>query len=102
MLVIGRLRFAAVVGRRHEARVEDLLVDVGLEQVVNACGFAGDIVGGHELGLDRDTELVGRVAGQTKTLRVVCNKFDSHGAGLELLVSVGMKDPLKISPERVE
>jgi hypothetical protein len=59
--------------------VEHLLVHGGLETLVEALGFGGDVVGGHQLGFDRDGELMGRVAGKAEALRVICDKFDGHG-----------------------
>ncbi len=49
----GRLVVHPVVTGRDETGVEDLLVDVGLEELIDALGRAGDVVGGHQLGLDR-------------------------------------------------
>ena len=69
----------AVIGGRNETRVEDLFVHAGLEALIETAGFGGDIVGGHQLGLNGDGELVGRVAGEPETFGVVCNEFDGHG-----------------------
>jgi hypothetical protein len=46
--------------------------------LIEALGFGGDIVGGHQLGLDGDGELVGRVTGQTEAFRVGGVEFDGH------------------------
>ena len=69
----------AVVGGWDEASGEDLLVHIGLEELVEALGFARDVVAGHQLGLDGDGELMGRVAGEAEALAVVCDEFDGHG-----------------------
>ena len=72
--MVGLLRWVHTIrGWRDEASGEDLLVDVGLEQMIESLGFTLNIVGGHQLCLDGNRELVGRVAGEAEALAVVCN-----------------------------
>jgi hypothetical protein len=68
----------AIVAGWDEPGCEHLLVHGGLEALIETLGFGGDIVGGHELRLNRDTELVRRVARKSEALGVVGDKFDSH------------------------
>ena len=69
-VVVGNRLHAVIIGG-HEPGVLDLLIHVGLEQLIEARGFGGDVIGGHKLGLDGDTELVGRVTGEAEALAVV-------------------------------
>jgi len=71
-----------VIGGRHEACMEDLLVHVGLEQLIDSLGLAGHVVCGDQLGLDRDRELMGRVARKSEALAVICDEFDGNNDGL--------------------
>ena len=68
---VNRTVVHAVVMRRDESGVEDLLVDVGLEQFVDAPCFLGDVIGGHQFGLHGDAELVTRVARKSQAFAVV-------------------------------
>ena len=76
-MVLVRLVHPVVVGR-DKAGGLNLFVHVGLEELIDAPGFGGNVVGGHQFGLDGDAELVGRVAGKAETLAVVCDQFDGH------------------------
>ncbi|MEY4245537.1 MAG: hypothetical protein RLZZ245_3122, partial [Verrucomicrobiota bacterium] len=53
-----------------------------LEELVEALGFSRNIVSGHQLGFDRNGELVGRVAGEAEAFAIVCDQFDGHGGSL--------------------
>jgi hypothetical protein len=68
-----------VVGGWNKAGLADLLVDVGLEQLVDAGRLGGDIVGGDEFGFDLDAELMGRIAREPQALAVGCDQFDGQG-----------------------
>ena len=61
----------AIVEGRHESGDLDLLVHVGLEESIEALAFTRNIVGGHQLCLNGDAELVGRETGQAEALAVI-------------------------------
>ncbi len=63
---------------RDESRAEHLLVHIGLEELVEACGLGGDVVGGAQLGFHRDGELVTTEAGEAKAFRIIGDEFDGH------------------------
>lgn len=69
----------SVVVTRDEAGFLDLAIDGFLEETVEVRDFLGRPVEVRQLGLDRDTELVGAVAGEPETFGVVAGEFDSHG-----------------------